>query len=116
MYGHETSVPWAVKFVQIDNLYRHPSQLYEALSEGIILFLLLLFLRNKEVFKKPGKISSLFLIFYSIFRFSAEYFRVPDNHLGYIVSNLTMGHLISIIFLILGLALYYFINDAKKKL
>ena len=41
LYGHETSVPWAVKFIQIDNLYRHPSQLYEAFFEGIILFLII---------------------------------------------------------------------------
>ncbi len=116
LYGHETSMPWAVQFIQIDNLYRHPSQIYEAILEGVILFLLLIFFWNKEKFKTPGKLSSLFLIFYSTLRFIVEYFRVPDEHLGYLILDLTMGQLISIIFLIIGLSLYYFINDSKKKL
>tara|TARA_B100000902_G_scaffold113353_1_gene114496 strand:+ start:548 stop:1327 length:780 start_codon:yes stop_codon:yes gene_type:complete len=115
LYGHETNVPWGVKFIQIDDLYRHPSQIYEALLEGLILFLLLTFLRNKKRFKKPGKISSLFLIFYSIFRFIVEFFRVPDEHLGYLILNLTMGQLISFIFFVIGLSIYYLINDAEKK-
>tara|TARA_A100000164_G_scaffold357160_1_gene367498 strand:+ start:633 stop:1412 length:780 start_codon:yes stop_codon:yes gene_type:complete len=115
LYGYETSVPWAVQFIQIDDLYRHPSQLYEAVLEGIILFILLIFFRNIENLKKPGVLSSLFLIFYSILRFIVEYFRVPDEHLGYIIFKLTMGQTISIIFFIIGLSLYYFINDTKKK-
>ena len=115
LYGHETNVPWGVKFIQIDDLYRHPSQIYEALLEGLILFLLLTFLRNKKRFKKPGKISSLFLIFYSIFRFIIEFFRVPDEHLGYLILNLTMGQLLSFIFFVIGLSIYYLINDAEKK-
>ena len=115
LYGHETSMPWGVQFIQIDNLYRHPSQIYEAILEGVILFILLLFFWNKEKFKTPGKLSSLFLILYSTFRFIVEYFRVPDEHLGYLILDLTMGQLISFIFLIMGFSLYYFINDSKKK-
>jgi phosphatidylglycerol:prolipoprotein diacylglycerol transferase len=115
LYGHETSVPWGVKFIQIDDLYRHPSQIYEAFLEGLILFLLLTFLWNKKRFKTPGKISSLFLIFYSIFRFIIEFFRVPDEHLGYLILNLTMGQLLSFIFFVIGLSIYYLINDAEKK-
>ena len=115
LYGHETFMPWGVQFIQIDNLYRHPSQIYEAILEGIILFLLLIFFWNKEKFKTPGKLSSLFLILYSTFRFMIEYFRVPDEHLGYLILNLTMGQLISFIFFIIGLSLYYFTNDTKKK-
>ena len=69
LYGTETSIFWSVKFVQVDNLYRHPSQLYEAFFEGLILFIILLYFRNKGFLKKPGFISGLFLIFYSIFRF-----------------------------------------------
>ena len=115
LYGHETSVPWGVQFIQIDNLYRHPSQLYEAMFEGIFLFLIMIFFWNKNKFKKPGKLSALFLIFYSFFRYFIEYFRVPDDQLGYLFLDLTMGQLISFIFFIIGLSLYYLKNDIKKK-
>ena len=90
LYGTETGVAWSVKFIQIDNLNRHPSQLYEAALEGIILFLILLYFRKKNYLKIPGLISSLFLIFYSVFRFFAEFFRVLDQHLVYLLLNLTM--------------------------
>ena len=115
LYGYETSVPWAVQFIQIDNLYRHPSQLYEAILEGIILFLLMIYFWNKNKFKKPGKLSALFLIYYSFFRYITEYFRMPDEQLGYLILNLTMGQLISFIFFITGIYLYYLKNDIKKK-
>ncbi len=115
LYGHETSVPWAVQFIQIDNLYRHPSQLYEAILEGIILFLIMIFFWGRDKLEIPGKLSALFLIFYSFFRYIVEYFRVPDEQLGYLILNLTMGQLISFIFFITGLYLYYLKNDIKKK-
>ena len=114
LYGQETSVPWAVQFILIDNLYRHPSQIYEAILEGLVLFLVLLFFWYKGYLKSLGKISSLFLIFYSIFRFSTEYFRVPDEQLGYVFLNLTMGQIISIICLMAGLILLLFKNDIEK--
>ena len=114
LYGEPTDVPWAVTFVQIDNMSRHPSQLYEAILEGIILFLILLYFRNRNFMKKPGLISSLFLIFYSIFRFIIEFFRVPDNQLGYLIFELTMGQIISVIFILFGIILFYFKNDNKQ--
>jgi phosphatidylglycerol:prolipoprotein diacylglycerol transferase len=64
----------------------------------------------------PGVISSLFLILYSIFRFIIEYLRVPDEQLGYLILNLTMGQLISLIFLIIGLTLFYSKINAQTKL
>ena len=115
LYGHETSVPWAVQFIQIDNLYRHPSQLYEAILEGIFLFIIMIFFWNKNTSKTPGKLSAIFLIFYSFFRYFVEYFRVPDDQLGYLILNLPMGQLISFIFFIIGLSLYYLKNDIEKK-
>ena len=114
LYGIPAEVPWAVTFVQIDNLARHPSQLYEAFLEGIILFLILLHFRRKNYLKKPGLISSLFLIFYSIFRFIVEFFRVPDEQLGYLFFNLSMGQIISLIFILFGIILFYFKNENKK--
>ena len=115
LYGLETSMPWAVKFIQIDNLYRHPSQLYEAIFEGIILFLILIYFWSKDYLKTPGKLSALFLIFYSVFRFIIEYFRLPDEQLGYMILNLTMGQLLSFLFFIAGFSLYYLKDDIKKR-
>ena len=113
LYGKVTDVPWAVTFIQVDNLSRHPSQLYEAIFEGIILFALLLYFRNKNYLDRPGLISGLFLIFYSIFRFCIEFFRVPDEQIGYLIFNLSMGQIISLIFIIIGTILFYFKNENK---
>ncbi len=112
LYGTITDVPWAVTFIQIDNLPRHPSQLYEALLEGLFLFLLLIYFRNKFL-NKPGVISGLFLIIYSIFRFIVEFYRVPDDQLGYIFLNLTMGQVVSLIFILSGVILFYLKNETR---
>ena len=114
LYGIETNVPWAVKFIQIDNLYRHPSQLYEAFFEGFILFFILLYFRKKGLMKVPGFISGLFLIFYSIFRFVIEFYRVPDEQLGYLFFDLTMGQIISCVFLLIGIYLIITKYEIKK--
>ncbi len=114
LYGIPTEVPWAVTFVQVDNLSRHPSQLYEAVLEGIILFLILIYFRKKNYLEKPGLISALFLILYSIFRFIVEFFRVPDEQLGYLILSLSMGQIISLIFVIFGIILFYVKNENKQ--
>ena len=113
LYGKVTDLPWSVTFIQIDNLPRHPTQIYEALLEGIILFIILMNFKNKNFLFKPGLISSLFLIFYSIFRFSIEFLRVPDAQLGYLMFNLTMGQILSVILVLSGLVLFYFKNENK---
>ena len=106
LYGIPTDVSWSVTFIQIDTLSRHPSQLYEAILEGIILFVILVYFRKKDYLQMPGLISALFLIIYSIFRFFVEYFRAPDEHLGYLVFDLSMGQIISVVFLIIGIILF----------
>ena len=108
LYGRPTEVAWSVKFKIVDNIKRHPSQLYEAFFEGIILFLILNYFYKKNYLKKPGLISGLFLIFYSLFRFGVEFFRVPDPQIGYMAMNLTMGQLISLIFLLIGGTLFFY--------
>ena len=108
LYGNATDVPWSVKFVLIDNIKRHPSQLYEAFFEGLILFFILSYFFKKDYFKKPGQISGLFLVFYSLFRFFVEFFRSPDPQIGYLILNLTLGQLISAVFLIIGMLLFFF--------
>jgi phosphatidylglycerol:prolipoprotein diacylglycerol transferase len=108
LYGRPTDLPWSVKFMLIDNIKRHPSQLYEAIFEGIILFLLLGYFVKKNYLKKPGLISGMFLIFYSSFRFGTEFFRSPDPQIGYVALNLTLGQFLSIVFLILGGILFFY--------
>jgi len=68
----------------------------------IILFFLLRYFFKKDYLRVPGKISALFLIFYSLFRFFIEFFRSPDPQIGYLVLNLTLGQLISVLFFMIG--------------
>ena len=104
LYGRVTDFPLAIIYPLVDNNPRHPSQLYEAFFEGIILFLILLFYFSKKPKKYIiGTISGLFLIFYSIFRFFIEYLREPDYHLGFIFYYFSMGQLLCIPFLLAGL-------------
>ena len=115
LYGTVTDKPWGVKFIQVDDLYRHPSQLYEALFEGLILFCILLYFRNKGFLKISGLISGIFLTCYSFFRFVIEFFRLPDEQLGYLIFNLTMGQMISAIFFIVGVYLIINKYEVKRK-
>ena len=115
LYGTQTNLPWAVQFIKIDNLYRHPTQLYEAIFEGLILFLILIYLRNKGLMKITGLMSGIFLICYSIFRFMIEFLRVPDEQIGYLLFNLTMGQIISCIFFLIGIYLTIVRYENKKE-
>ena len=105
LYGKETSVAWGVIFSKVDNLSRHPSQLYEAGLEGIILFLVLIILAQNNILKKKGFMSAIFLFLYSIFRFYIEFYREPDIQVGYLIFNLTMGQSLCFIFFIIGVFL-----------
>jgi len=104
LYGRVTDFPLAIIYPLIDKNPRHPSQLYEAFFEGIILFIILLYYFSKKPKKyNIGNISGLFLIFYSIFRFLIEYLREPDYHLGLIFYYFSMGQLLCIPFLLAGI-------------
>ena len=104
LWGRITTVPWAVKFPEGGYFPRHPSQLYEALTEGVIMFIILNLLWRKEYIRKhSGIISALFLIIYGLSRILMEFFREPDRQIGFILGNLTMGQLLSAPFLILGI-------------
>ena len=113
LYGRETDIFWSVKFILVDKINRHPSQIYEAIFEGIILFIIINIF-YKKFFHKTGIISSLFIILYSIFRFFIEFTREPDTHLGLIAFNLSMGQFVSLIFILSGIILFYNRNDFKK--
>src|SRR5210317_1914688 len=114
LYGTASDVPWSVIFIKVDNLSRHPSQLYEAILEGLILFMILVYFTNKNYLNKPGLISGLFLIFYSLFRFFIEFFRFPDEQIGYLIFSLTMGQIISLVFASIGIAIIYLKNENKQ--
>ena len=101
LWGSVTNVPWGVIFPAAGNLPRHPSQLYEAVLEGLILFLVLWWYSSKS--RAAGKVSGLFLIGYAVSRFSVEFFREPDAHLGYLAFDwFTMGQLLTIPMFIFG--------------
>jgi phosphatidylglycerol:prolipoprotein diacylglycerol transferase len=91
-------------FPSIDDTIRHPSQLYEAFFEGIVLFLILWIFSSKE--RATGQISALFLILYGFFRFCIEFTRAPDSFLGYFFFDLTMGQLLSIPMVLVGLWIF----------
>ncbi|MCH2541410.1 MAG: prolipoprotein diacylglyceryl transferase [Alphaproteobacteria bacterium] len=114
LVGRVTEKKIGIIFNHIDGYTRHPSQIYEAILEGMVLFLILFFLQNRERFiYKSGILSSLFLIFYSIFRFICETFREPDPHIGLQYFNLSLGQIYSIFFLIVGIALFLKKNKWK---
>lgn len=109
LIGLPSNLPWSVIFVRIDQIPRHPSQLYEALLEGIMLFVILnLIFKFKKI---KGYISAYFLILYSFFRIVSEQFRLPDEHLGYVLGNLSMGSVLSIIILLIGI---FILRDVKN--
>ena len=108
LYGRVTDFPFAFIYPLIDNNPRHPSQLYEALFEGIVLFfiLYLYFIKNREK-KLIGNISAYFLIIYSIFRFLIEYLREPDLHLGLFFNYFSMGQILCIPIFLTGIFILF---------
>ncbi len=115
LYGRITNVPWAMVFPGTDGLPRHPSQLYEAFFEGLILFVLLWTLRKKNF--RDGMMVVFFLIFYGFFRFFIEFFRMPDLQLGFVWKSFTMGQLLCILMMTAGgvLALYLKARSENEK-
>lgn len=108
LYGRASDVPWAMVFREGD-VARHPSQLYQALTEGIILFILLTLLQRKEFIRNHyGILSGVFLCAYAFMRFFIEYTRQPDEHLGFIVGHLSMGQILCFPMFMAGAAIIYF--------
>lgn len=127
LYGTITNVPWAFIFSTADLNPRHPVQLYEAITEGPILAILI-YIENKIISSKdqyfghqskalhPGYISALYIINYSSLRFLTEFFRQPDQQLGYILYNkITLGQIFCAIFFIGGLIFLYWLNKSNRK-
>ncbi len=115
LYGKVSAVPWAIIFPKIDNFPRHPSQIYEAVLEGLILLLIINFFSlRKNMIRQEGYVSGIFLIFYSIFRLFAEIFREPDNHIGYLFNYFSMGMILSFFTLVSGLLIIFYIKKNEK--
>ena len=107
LFGRETDIPWAMVFPNGGPVPRHPSQLYEAVCEGLLLFLVLLLAEHRGARRRPGIVTGLFLIGYAVARMSGELFRQPDAQLGFLVFGTTMGQLLSIPVLIAGFILIW---------
>ena len=113
LFGRATDVPWAMVFPRGGPAPRHPSQLYEAALEGLVLFLILLAVdRLTGARARHGFLIGVFLTGYGAFRSFVEFFREPDAHLGFLVAGATMGQILSLPLLALGL---YFIAAAVRR-
>ena len=100
-------LPWGVVFEDAGPNPRHPSQLYEALLEGIVLFVILYLLSRREPPLPRGSYLAVFLMGYGVFRFLIEFVRQPDAHIGYLAGGwLTMGMVLSIPLIVAGVALF----------
>jgi phosphatidylglycerol:prolipoprotein diacylglycerol transferase len=112
LWGRPSDVPWAMVFPNGGPLPRHPSQLYEALLEGIVLFVLLAVLTRWGALRRPGTIIGVFALGYGIARSFCEFFREPDVQLGFLWGGLTMGMLLSLPLMLAGIA---FIVAAQRR-
>jgi phosphatidylglycerol---prolipoprotein diacylglyceryl transferase len=109
--GRETAVPWGMQFPAVDNLVRHPSQLYQAAGEGLLLFIILWIFTSKP--RALGAASGVFLIGYGIFRFLAEFTREPDDFLGLLALNFSMGQWLSLPMIAGGIVMLVFAMRRK---
>jgi phosphatidylglycerol:prolipoprotein diacylglycerol transferase len=112
LWGRPSDVPWAMVFPGGGPLPRHPSQLYEATLEGLVLGLLLWLFIRAGALKRPGLVIGAFAVGYSIARIVCECFREPDPQLGFLWGGLTMGMLLSVPLMLAGIA---FIVAAMKR-
>jgi phosphatidylglycerol:prolipoprotein diacylglycerol transferase len=107
LFGRVTDISWGVIFPRGGEEPRHPSQLYEAATEGILLFIILFSLIHvKSIRERTGTISALFMLGYGLFRFGCEFFREPDVQLGFIVEQVTMGQILCVPMIVAGLVFY----------
>ena len=108
LWGRPTEMPWGVAFPAAGRLTRHPSQLYEAALEGLLLFCLLALLIRAGALRRPGLVTGVFAAGYAVARIISEFFREPDPQLGFIWGELTMGMLLSLPLLLAGLIFILF--------
>ena len=112
LIGKTTNVFWGVVYPKIDNSVRHPSQLYEAFLEGLVLFIIMNLILFKKNYK-TGTCSYIFLIVYGVFRIFSEFYREPDIQVGYLFELISMGTLLSILMIFAGIIIFSKKNDIK---
>jgi len=115
LFGRVTTVPWGMYF-PLDSTHslRHPSQLYEALFEGIVLFMLLWLIRKKKMF--DGFLIGIYICGYGFVRFFIEFFREPDYQLGFVLGFMSMGQVLCILMMIMGVALIMWRKQVATRL
>ncbi len=114
LWGRVTDLPWGMVFPFAGPLPRHPSQLYQALLEGLVLFVILWGYSSKP--RPVGAVSGLFLLGYGVFRFGVEFVREPDAQMGYLAFGwLTMGQLLCLPMIIMGIAFLVWAYSAKRQ-
>ncbi|MFC0118821.1 prolipoprotein diacylglyceryl transferase [Pseudoalteromonas xiamenensis] len=113
LWGRATDVPWAMIFPTGGPIARHPSQLYEAFLEGLVLFLMLLWFKQRS--RPAGALSGLFLFGYGIFRFCVEYFREPDAHIGLYGGIISQGQILSLPMVFAGIGLMVWAYRSKRQ-
>lgn len=107
LYGRQTDVAWGMIFRHGGPFTRHPSQIYQALAEGLTVFLIVWFVRKKAQFY--GLVSSVFLMSYGVARYFMEFFREPDAQLGYYFGGTTtMGQILCLVMIVSGIAMYFY--------
>lgn len=115
LWGKETDLPWGVMFPSGGNVYRHPSQLYEAVLEGLIMFVLLWALARKVPPRPQGTFMGAFLVWYGVCRILIEFVRVPDAQLGYLFGGfVTMGQLLSLPLVVIGVVLLVWAHRTQR--
>ncbi len=118
LYGRVTDVPWAMVFPAGGPAPRHPSQIYEALLEGLALFTVLAILAQlPRVYRSPGLLTGVFFAGYGLARFIVEFVREPDAQLGFVFASLTMGQALSVPLFLFGgyLVLRKFLNPERHE-
>jgi len=113
LWGRVTTLPWGVVFPAAGPQPRHPSQLYEAMLEGPIIFFLLYWLFSRKV--RSGVVFFFFLIIYGIGRFIIEFFREPDQQIGFLWGGATMGQMLCLAMILLGSGGLYWLKNREDK-
>ena len=115
LWGKPTDLPWGVVFETGGDVARHPSQLYEALLEGVVIFCVLFAMSRRRPARSQGTFMGTFLVLYGVFRFLIEFVRVPDAQLGYLFGPVTMGQLLSLPLVVAGIAVLAWARRTKRQ-
>lgn len=110
LFGRATDVPWAIN---VAGIMRHPSQIYEAVLEGIVVFIILFYYRKFKKF--DGELIALYAVLYTLARFICEFYREPDFGIGFVFLNFSMGQILSFIMFLAGILTFFFLKKNYTK-